>query len=163
MGGSPDHEIRSLSVIDGRVWASGWSGIYLYDKSSDLFSKPRNLTEDARVFDTSVSKIVASPRKNEYWIATATRAFFRYDVSGNRTVRYSCASGAPVLLNENERIEDILFHPNGRVYLAAYRSGIYECTLSGEPLRRWSSLEKASGYSPFDNVRSLALASDRNV
>ena len=47
MGGSPDHEIRSLSVIDGRVWASGWIGIYLYDKSSDLFSKPRNLTEDA--------------------------------------------------------------------------------------------------------------------
>lgn len=163
MGGSPDHEIRSLSVIDGRVWASGWSGIYLYDKSSDLFSKPRNLTEDARVFDTSVSKIVASPRKNEYWIATATRAFFRYDVSGNRTVRYSCAFGAPVLLNENERIEDILFHPNGRVYLAAYRSGIYECTLSGEPLRHWSSSEKASGYSPFDNVRSLALASDGNI
>ena len=163
MGGSPDHEIRSLSVIDGRVWASGWSGIYLYDKSSDLFSKPRNLTEDARVFDTSVSKIVASPRKNEYWIATATRAFFRYDVSGNRTVRYSSVSGTPVLLSENERIEDILFHPNGRVYLAAYRSGIYECTLTGEPLRHWSSSEKASGYSPFDNVRSLALAPDGNI
>ena len=63
MGGSPDHEIRSLSVIDGRVWASGWSGIYLYDKSSDLFTKPRNLTEDARVLDTSVSKSWHRPEK----------------------------------------------------------------------------------------------------
>ena len=163
MGGSSNHEIRSLSVIEGRVWASGWSGIYLYDKQNDLFSKPRNLTEEVRVFDTSASKIVASPRRNEYWIATATRGFFRYDVSGNRTIRYSSTPGSLVALHEDERIEDILFHPNGKAYIATYHNGLYECDLTGSSLRHWSSSERASGYSPFDNVRSLALAPDGNI
>ncbi|MDO4703779.1 MAG: ATP-binding protein [Tannerella sp.] len=163
MGGSSDHEIRSLSVIDGRVWASGWSGVYLYDEQSDLFSRPDIPDFESDVFGFSVSRIVTSPRKNEYWIATATRGFFRYDVSGNRVTRSSLSSGAAVSLHKDERIEDILFHPNGKAYLATYYSGLYECDLTGKPLRHWSSSERASGYSPFDNVRSLALAPDGNI
>lgn len=160
VGRYSNNEMRSISVINGRIWTSGWTGIYLYDEEKDLFTKPDIHALNADVFDASVSKIVTSPQKNEYWIATATRGLFRYNDTKNEITRRQGKQGEVIQLNENERIEDILFHPNGKAYIATYYNGVYECDLTGQPLRHWSSTGKGTYYSPYNNVRSLAL--DKN-
>lgn len=160
VGRLSNNEMRSISIIDGRIWTSGWTGIYLYDEEKDLFIKPDIHAVNTDVFDASVSKIVTSPRKNEYWIATTTRGLFRYNKTENKIIRRQGEQGEAILLSENERIEDILFHPNGRTYIATYYNGVYECDLTGKPLRHWSSAGKGIYYSPYNNVRSLAL--DKN-
>lgn len=163
VGRSSNNEMRSISVINNRIWTSGWTGIYLYDEEKDLFIKPEIHTVNADVFDASVSKIVTSPQKNEYWIATTTRGLFRYNDKENEIVRRQGKQDETLLLSENERIEDILFHPNGKAYIATYYNGVYECDLSGKPLRQWSSTGKDTNYSPYNNVRSLVLDKDGKI
>ncbi|WP_255417342.1 ATP-binding protein [Proteiniphilum sp. X52] len=160
VGRYSNNEMRSISVINGRIWSCGWTGIYLYDEEKDLFTKPDIHAPNADVFDASVSKIVLSPQKDEYWIATTTRGLFRYNHTKNEITRRQGKPGEMIRLNENERIEDILFHPNGKAYVATYHHGVYECDLTGKPLRHWSSSGKGTYYSPYNNVRSLAL--DKN-
>lgn len=159
-GRSSNNEMRSISIIDGRIWTCGWTGIYLYDEEKDVFVKPDIHAVNAGVFDASVSKIVASRQKNEYWIATTTRGLFRYNASENTVNRRPADPGESIVLSENERIEDILFHPNGKAYIGTYNTGVYECDLTGKPLRQWSPSGKGHDYSPYNNVRSLAL--DKN-
>lgn len=160
IGRISNNEMRSISIINGRIWVSGWTGIYIYDEGEDIFKKPDIHALNADVFDASLSKIVASPQKNEYWIATTTRGLFRYNDKQNEITRRQAKSGETILLNENERIEDILFHPNGKAYIATYYNGVYECDLTGKPLQHWSSTGKGVYHSPYNNVRSLAL--DKN-
>ncbi len=156
IGRSDNPEIRSLSIIDDRVWASGWTGMYVYNPEKDLFKKPPlSLSEKMDIFDASISKVVKSATKNEYWIATRTRGLFRYDTDTDILTRKNQNDETGLFIDENERVEDILFHPNGRVYVATYNNGLYECDQSGKPLRRWNTIEDESSTSVFDNIRMM--------
>lgn len=153
MGKSTNREMRSISIIDGNVWTCGWTGIYKYDKQKNRFFKPQAEIANANVFHASVAKIVKSPFKNECWIATVTRGLFRYNLHENAITRTAGKFG-DIILDENERIEDILFHPNGKAYVATYNKGIYECDADGVPQRRWS---------PPGNIRTLALGKNGEI
>lgn len=159
LGNSSNNEIRSISIIDGCVWISGWTGVYVYDSKKDTFIKPSIESEKKYLLNASAAKIVASPIKDEYWIATATRGLVYYNVSDNVINEISVDSSG-IILNERERIEDILFHPNGTMFVATYNNGIYECTLTGKPLRHWSSTQVGNYKSTFNNIRVLSL--DKN-
>ena len=159
IGASSNSEIRSITLIDGRMWISGWSGIYFYDKEKDDFIKPSLEAEKKYLLDASAAKIVSSPVEGDYWIATTTRGLVYYNVREG-TIEEVSSNSDGVVLKEKERIEDILFHPNGRMYVATYHNGIYECDLSGKPLRQWSSSQTGVYRSIYNNIRTLTL--DKN-
>lgn len=159
IGDLPNNEMRSISVIDGQVWLSGWTGVYKYDSESDTFTKPYIESGKKYLLDASAAKIVSSGVENEYWIATATRGLVYYNAQDSIIDEISSDSGG-IVLRERERVEDILFHPNGRMYVATYSNGIYECDLAGKPLRQWSSSRTGAYRSVYNNIRTLAL--DKN-
>ncbi|MDO4228695.1 MAG: ATP-binding protein [Capnocytophaga sp.] len=161
MGHSANPEMRSIAVIDGQVWACGWSGVYKYDPQKNQFIKPQLQTETMNVFNSSVAKIIKSPFKNEYWIGCATQGLFKYDPTKDVMTPIAGNFGN-VTLSKNERIEDIIFHPNGKIYVATYNNGIYECSPDGVPLKHWHFWEKDQQH-PFGNIRTLALDKDDNI
>ncbi len=164
VGRQPDTEMRTISIINGVVWTSGWTGIYVLDEEKDAFVKPNiSVSENALVFDASVSKIVKSPHADEYWIATVTRGLYRYNVKENTITRRNLNVSKKISISDSERIEDILFHPNGKMYVASYNSGLYECDLSGTPLKQWNSSRPGVYNSIFNNIRSLSLDKNGDV
>lgn len=164
VGRSSNREMRSVSIIDNILWTTGWTGIYIYDSDNDLFVQPNiNVDDNIDVLDASVSKIIKSPNENVFWIATTTRGLFRYDVERNLMTRVRRNSENGLYISENERIEDIVFHPNGKLYVATYNNGLYECNTSGKPLKQWNSDQSGIYYTSFSNIRSLAIDKDGNV
>lgn len=159
VGQVPNNEIRSISIINGHIWASGWKGVYIYDNEKDAFVKPEFELKKAYLFDASVAKIVASPNKDEYWIASSTRGLIYYNAR-DKVVKEISSDSDGITLKEKERVEDILFHPNGRMYVATYHNGLYECDLSGKPLRQWSASRTGEYRSIYNNIRSLSI--DKN-
>lgn len=152
-------EMRSISVIEDEVWACGWTGIYKFDPKQNRFVKPQIKSADADVFNASMAKIVKSPFKNEYWIASVNRGLFKYDPTSGNITHISGTFGK-VALAKNERIEDIIFHPNGKAYVATYNNGIYECDTNGIPQRHWNISPKEAS---FGSIRTLALDKDEKI
>ncbi|MGI6521714.1 MAG: ATP-binding protein [Fermentimonas sp.] len=162
VGQIPNNEIRSISIIDGQVCASGWKGVYIYDHEKDAFVKPEFDVKKAYLLDASVAKIVPSPNKHEYWIASSTRGLIYCNVQEKVIKELSSDSGG-ITLEAKERVEDILFHPNGCMYVATYNNGLYECDLSGKPLRQWSSSRTGSYRSIYNNIRSLTIDNNGHI
>ncbi|CEN40801.1 ATPase/histidine kinase/DNA gyrase B/HSP90 domain protein [Capnocytophaga cynodegmi] len=161
IGESDNREIRSISVIDEEVWACGWTGIYKYDAEKNRFTKPEIVITNVNLADIPVAKVVKSPFRNEYWIASATKGLFKYDPISKNGIQIKDNS-TDITLSENERIEDILFHPNGKIYIATYNNGIYQLDSNGIPEKHWSfsSEEKLIA---FGSIRTLALNTDGNI
>lgn len=161
MGDASNKEIRSISVINNEIWACGWAGIYKYDSQKNRFVKPKITASEPNVFDVSVAKMVKSPFKNEYWIASVTQGLFKY-VPDKKTVTRIAGNFGNITLSEKERIEDIVFHPNGKAYVATYHNGIYECNADGIPQKHWYFLPH-SPQLPFGSIRTLALNKEGNI
>lgn len=161
MGNIPSREMRSISVVNNEVWACGWTGIYKYDPQKNRFVKPQITTSGINISDISVAKMIKSPFKNEYWIASVTQGLLKY-VPDNKSVTKIAGTFGNITLNENERIEDIVFHPNGNAYVATYHNGIYECNADGIPQRHWYFLSQNVKL-PFGNIRTLALNEEGTI
>ena len=161
VGDSDSKEIRSITVIDDKVWACGWAGMYKYDSESNRFVKPEIVISGVNVANLSVAKIVKSPLGDEYWIASVTKGLFKYDPKSKRGMQISGAFGN-IVLNENERIEDIVFHHSGKAFVATYNNGIYQCNANGIPEKHWHFLQNEEKL-PFGNIRALALSNDGSL
>ncbi len=162
VGGLPDNEIRSIVVIDDNIWACGWTGVYVYDKRKDCFVRAESTSElSARVLSSSVSLIRKAPKTNELWIGTTTRGLFRYNTATDRMEHCPGVFAKNSTISQKERIEDILFHPNGKAYIATYGNGIYECDQAARILRKWTS--ETLSQTSINNIRSLGLDKDGRI
>lgn len=139
-------EIRSVNVIDNRVWACGRSGIYIYDSVTGKLTHPSFFSDD-EVCGISASRIVMGP-DSSLWVATSGYGLIRYKRKAEQYQRI--ATLVPGL-----RIEDVLFHSNGRIYLATYENGVYECNDNGQIVRRWSSERGADVFTKLNNTRAI--------
>ncbi|WP_155285186.1 hybrid sensor histidine kinase/response regulator transcription factor [Capnocytophaga felis] len=158
---SDNKGIRSISVIDNDVWACGWTGLYKYDPQKNSFEKPEIITSEGNIADISVTKIVKSPLKNEYWIASVTKGLFRYNPSKKEVVQIAGNFGN-ITLSKNERIEDIVFHPNGKIYVATYNNGVYQCDSDGFPEKHWL-FSQNDKHTTLSSIRKLILDSQGNL
>lgn len=155
-GNTHNNEMRSIEVIGSDIWACGWTGMYRYDKTTDAFVHAKPNTDGTNVFTSSVSLVRKVPGRDELWIGATNRGLLRYDI-GKKQVTYTPILDAEALSTRKARIEDILFHPNGKAYVATYEKGIYECDLNGKVLRQWTSQEVL--HRVFGgNIRKLALS-----
>lgn len=152
-GNVPNPEIRSVTVIDGTVWACGWSGIYVYDPRTNVLKYPGVFDHNDKIFLSSVAKIKKAP-DSTYWIATANQGLVRYK---NNRGQFQKIYTPPPAASGHLRLEDILFQNNGRAYLATYKSGIYECNMQGTILRQWYSAGVRPYHTRLNNTRTLAL------
>lgn len=138
-------EIRSIIVADN-IWACGWEGLFVFDAALDTFVKYRPKNTNTSLIS---AKLVQSLTKNGYWIATTYDGLCFLDKSGN--IRKIFTGD-----NANIRIEDIVIHPNGNLYVGTYGGGLLECDAEGQILRRWNKQNTHNTYS-IDNIRSLSL------
>ncbi|MGC4231930.1 MAG: ATP-binding protein, partial [Niabella sp.] len=149
-------EIRSLLIIDKTILACGWSGLFVLDPQKDLFI-PFKLSAPEMRMSFSISKIVASPKGN-YWIASTNNGLFHFDI---KTKKISKVFAERHTEYADVRIEDILFHPNGKAYIATYGKGLLECDPEGNILRTWVSGNTA-GFK-INNIRTLALSKNGEI
>ena len=148
-------EIRSVSIINNQVWASGWAGVFVYNNKSDRFEPLKISIYNQDMFSVSTSKIVEAPNK-EVWFGTS-KGLFRYDTKTKKLHKPNSHNKGNIKFPEETRVEDIIFHPNGKVYLATNYHGLYECDLNGTPLRNWSSKSTGHFNANIDNIRALAV------
>lgn len=141
-------EIRSLAIIDGQLWACGWSGLFILDEN-DRFTPYSPNNNDIKLY-LSTSKIFQARTKDGYWIATTNNGLCYLDTKSKQVEKVF--SG----VYHDVRIEDIVFHPNGKMYVATYGKGLLECDADGNIIRRWNR-ESTGGRFNIDNIRSLAI------
>lgn len=141
-------EIRSIAIIDGQVWACGWGGLFLWTKN-DTFTPYSPNNNDVKLY-LSTSKIFQSNSKEGYWIATTNNGLCYLDTKSKKVKKVF--SGA----EDDLRIEDIVFHPNGKMYVGTYGKGLLECDADGNIIKRWNK-GSTGGNFKIDNIRSLTI------
>lgn len=137
-------EIRAITVEKNGILASGWSGVYELNPEKGLLEKTEKLGPTGQ---SSVTKIARAP-DGTLWIATTNRGLVRF-----KNTRLPVSE-----LEKSLRVEDILFHSNGKVYLATRMEGIFEYSTGGQLLRQWS--KTSSSQTRLEHTR--ALMEDRN-
>ncbi|HMR17864.1 MAG TPA: ATP-binding protein [Sphingobacterium sp.] len=141
-------EIRSISIIDGKVWACGWDGLFVLD--DDMSFSPYTTGKNNAKLLLSTSKIFKSTSKEGYWVATTNNGLCLLDTVSGKIKKIFTGKEHDI------RIEDILFHPNGNMYVGTYGKGLLECDTEGNIIRRWTK-ENTGGNFKVDNIRSLTV------
>lgn len=141
--GSDHSEMRFVANIENRIWACGRSGIYVYDTVNGILKHPDFLSDGIKKM--SVNRIKFQP-DGSIWLATSGKGLIRLQKEG--TAYQTTARFLPGL-----RVEDVLFHTNGKIYAATYENGVYECDADGNILRTWFS--KEGDLSRVNNTRTI--------
>lgn len=142
-------EIRSLSVVNGAVWACGWDGLFYLDRETDTFL-PYLLSQPSTKLSISISKIFVSANGKGYWIATTNNGLCYLDIASGKFSKVFDEK------HQDTRVEDIVFHPNGKMYVATYGSGLFECDAQGNILKKWSE-DNINEDFRIKNIRSLVM------
>lgn len=109
---------------EGRIWASGWAGVDIYDPQTETFdNNPNTYLRKLLIPDGTITDIKKDGNGN-FWFIHATQGLFRYNVLDKKTTAlyYNPLDSTSLASNQ---ISSIFPDRNGNIWIS-HKSGVFE-------------------------------------
>ena len=130
-----NEELRFVELIDGEIYACGWSGTYKFDRDLNTLVRPVFSKSDPELMMESASGIWRDA-DGRWWLATTRKGLYVMDSDGTLLRHYHFEGSSEWQILDN-RIEAVHFHENGTTYVATYGAGLYCIDTEGKIAGHW--------------------------